>query len=77
MRDAAAGAPEAQRRGQRITEPSEPIPVRVWVQARQSGAFEAEGHVIAWTATQVHVRYIDKHGREGFVWVWANAVTRR
>jgi hypothetical protein len=57
-------------------EPDEPIPVRVWIQARQSGEFLAEAHAIAWTDKQVRVRYIDKHGREGFVWLWADAVTR-
>lgn len=77
MRDAAANAPESQRRGQRVVEPTEPIPVRAWIQARQSGEFEAEAVAIAWTEKQVHVRYLDKQGREGFAWLWATAVSRR
>lgn len=77
MRDTAHSAPEKQRKGSRIVEPSDPIPVRAWIEARQSGAHECDGHAIAWTDRQVHVRYIDTHGREGWAWVWASAVTRR
>jgi hypothetical protein len=51
--------------------------VRVWVIQRQTGEFEAEGLAVAWTDRQVEVRYTDPHGREGFAWVWASAVTRR
>ncbi len=76
-RDAAHEAPKEQRTGQRVVGPSDPIPVRVWIEARQSGNHECDGHAIGWTERQVHVRYISTHGREGFAWVWANAVTRR
>ncbi|WP_166850868.1 hypothetical protein [Isoptericola sp. BMS4] len=76
MRDAAHGAPQEQRVGERIIEPTDPIPVRVWIEARQSGNHECDGYAIGWTDRQVHVRYIDTHGREGWTWVWANAVTR-
>ena len=77
MRDAAHDAPKEQRRGQRVVESSDPLPVRVWIQAHQSGNHECDAYAIGWTIRQVHVRYIDPHGREGFAWVWANAVTRR
>ena len=77
MRDGAHQAPKGQRDGQRIVEPPQPLPVRVWVQAGQSGDQLCDGHAVAWTAQQVHVRYLDKHGRQGWAWVWANAVTRR
>ena len=76
LRDAAAGAPEAQRRGQRVVEPSDPIPARAWIQARESGEVQVDAFVIGWTERQIHVRYLDPHGREGFVWLWATAVTR-
>lgn len=77
MRDAAHDAPKEQRGTQPVVEPSDPLPVRVWIEARQSGNHECDGHAVAWAGKQVHVRYIDRHGREGWAWVWANAVTRR
>ena len=76
-RDGAYSAPKEQRERQRVVEPSDPIPVRVWIEARQSGNHECDAHAIGWTDRQVHVRYVDIHGREGWTWVWANAVTRR
>ena len=77
MRDNAHEAPREQRAGQHVVETSTPLPVRVWIEAHQSGNHECDAHAIAWTARQVHVRYIDPHGREGWAWVWANAITRR
>jgi hypothetical protein len=76
-RDAAHSAPQEQRQGGRVVEPLDPVPVRVWIEARQSGDQECDGHATAWTDRQVRVRYIDIHGREGSTWVWASAVTRR
>jgi hypothetical protein len=77
MRDMPDQAPAKQRDSARVVRPLTPLPVRVWVVQRQTGAFEAEGLAVAWTQRQVEVRYCDPHGREGFVWVWAGAVTRR
>lgn len=77
MRDSATDSPELQRRGHAVTRPETPLPVRVWVEQRQTGAFEADGEATGWTDRQVHVRYIDPHGRQGYAWVWASAVTRR
>ncbi|MGF0117413.1 hypothetical protein ACQFYA_13985 [Promicromonospora sp. Marseille-Q5078] len=77
MRDTAADAPGEQRRGHTVTQPETPLPVRVWVVQRQTGAFEADGEATGWTDRQVHVRYLDPHGRQGYAWVWASAVTRR
>lgn len=77
LRDAAEEAPGKSRTDARIVRPLEGIPVRAWIVSRQSGEQVVDGEAIAWTASQVHVRYVDKHGREGFAWVWANAVTRR
>ncbi|QAY69066.1 hypothetical protein [Xylanimonas protaetiae] len=76
-RDAPEQAPRQQRDAARVTRPETPLPVRVWVTQRQTGTFEADGLAVAWTDRQVEVRYDDPHGREGFVWVWASAVTRR
>ncbi|ANC31449.1 hypothetical protein [Isoptericola dokdonensis] len=77
LRDCAEEAPAAQRRDARVTRPDDPPAIRVWLTARQTGEFEADGHATAWTDRQVHVRYLDPHGREGFAWVWASAVSRR
>ncbi|WP_425956135.1 hypothetical protein [Xylanimonas sp. McL0601] len=77
VRDSPEEAPRRQRDSAQVTRPETPLPVRVWVTQRQTGAFEADGLAVAWTDRQVEVRYSDPHGREGFVWVWANAVTRR
>lgn len=69
-------APRKAREGKRVTEAASPTPVRAWLKNRES-EFQADGEALAWTSTQVHVRYIDPHGREGWAWVWASAVTRR
>lgn len=52
-----------------------PIPVTAWIHTRH-GHVEVEGVALAWTHKAARVRYIDEHGREGFAWLWANAVTR-
>lgn len=62
--------------GEPITRPERGLPVRTWLHTSE-GDVEADGVAIAWTPRAVHVRYFDQHGREGFVWVWASAVTRR
>lgn len=77
LRDAAHAAPQEQRQHDRVVEPTDPMPVRVWIEARQSGDQECDGDAVAWTERQVRVRYTDVHGREGSTWVWASAVTRR
>ncbi|WP_454730376.1 hypothetical protein [Cellulosimicrobium protaetiae] len=77
MRDHAEEAPELARRGVAIVRPGEGIPVRVWVTQRQSGEAQVDGEAIAWAGRQVHVRFIDGRGREGWAWLWADAVERR
>lgn len=77
LRDYAEEAPESARVGDRVVRPDQPIPVRAWIVQRQSRESEALGEALAWTSRQVQVRYIDAHGREGWAWLWANAVTRR
>ncbi|MGE9350206.1 hypothetical protein ACQP60_12120 [Isoptericola variabilis] len=77
LRDAAEGAPGRSRDGAHITRPERGVPVRAWITSRQSGEQLVDGEATAWTDAQVHVRYVDSHGREGFVWLWAGAVTRR
>ncbi|WP_447925561.1 hypothetical protein [Georgenia muralis] len=61
--------------GDPVTHPETPVPVRAWVHNR-TGHHLVDGAAVAWTKTAVRVRYTDEHGREGFAWVWANAVTR-
>lgn len=77
MRDSAMGAPGKARIGQREVRTSDPVPVWVWLTLRMGGDYRAKGEALGWTEDQVWVRYIDTIGREGFVWVWANAVRRR
>jgi hypothetical protein len=59
-----------------VTRPDPPLPVRAWIHTR-TGHEAVDGVAVAWTSRAVRVRYADGHGREGFVWVWANAVARR
>jgi len=77
MRDYAEEAPEGARRDERIVRPEAGVPVRAWLRQRQSGEAEVSGEAVAWTPRQVHVRYVDKNGREGWAWLWASAVTRQ
>lgn len=76
IRDAVEEAPIKARNGVAVVRPPEPMPVKAWVTQRQSGSFEADALAVAWTDRQVEVRYQDKHGREGFAWLWASAVRR-
>lgn len=77
--EAAQGAPSEARRFQRAVRPEPPIPVWVWLVMGMNSdqSYRAEAEALAWTENQVSVRYVDNQGREGFVWVWANAVKRR
>ncbi|KAE8763921.1 hypothetical protein [Georgenia thermotolerans] len=59
-----------------VTRPDEPLPVRAWIHTRR-GHEAVDGVAVAWTQRAVRVRYTDGHGREGYAWLWANAVTRR
>lgn len=77
LRDYAHEAPELARRGVAIVRPEEPIPVQAWITQRQSGESRVAGEAIAWAGRQVQVRYLDPHGREGWAWLWADAVERR
>ena len=61
--------------GQPVTQADSPLPVAAWIHTRQ-GHSCVGGVAVAWTPRAVRVRYVDDHGREGFVWVWASAVTR-
>ncbi|UTT61274.1 hypothetical protein [Cellulosimicrobium cellulans] len=77
MRDHAEEAPELARRGVTIVRPPEGILVRAWITQRQSGEARVDGEAVAWAGRQVHVRYLSPNGREGWVWLWADAVERR
>ncbi|RZS59783.1 hypothetical protein EV386_0015 [Xylanimonas ulmi] len=77
IRDGAEQASANARDCQSVTTPDALIPARVWLTARQTGEFEADGRAVAWTPRQVRARYDDPHGRTGYAWVWSSAVTRR
>jgi hypothetical protein len=53
-----------------------PVRVRAWIVDGHGRDVEIDGEAIAWTPRAAHVHYFDANGREGFVWVWASAVTR-
>lgn len=76
LRDMAHSLPVAAR-GQSPTTPAAPVPVRVWVLTGRGTDVELDAEATSWTRRAVHVRYVDDHGREGFAWVWASAVSRR
>lgn len=81
MRHAAQQAPGKARNDVPVHRPADPRPVWVWLVMRELGDYRAKGEAIGWTTDpdcrQVWVRYRDEHGREGFVWVWADAVKPR
>ena len=54
----------------------EPLEVSAWILTRR-GHSRVDAIALAWTQKAVWIRYVDDHGREGFAWVWASAVTRR
>lgn len=68
---------ELARRDLEIARPAEPIPVRAWITAGQSGDMRVDGEAVAWAGRQVHIRYLDGAGREGWAWLWTDAVSRR
>lgn len=76
LRDAARDVP-ASVRSMDVVRPARPLPVRVWIVDAKGRDLEVDGVAIAWTTRTVNVRYVDRGGREGFVWVWASAVSRR
>ena len=76
LRDSARDVP-ASIRAVAIARPDRPIPVRAWIVDGKGRDLEVDGFAIAWTGRAVNVRYLDAGGREGFVWVWASAVSRR
>lgn len=76
MRDRAEEAPELARRGVAIVRPEAGVPVRARLTQRQSGEAHIDAEAIAWAGRQVHVRFIDGHGREGWAWLWADAIER-
>ena len=76
MRDMARQVPQKVLAGARVSRPEEPPRVRAWVIDGRGHDVEVDGEAVAWTTRAVHVHYQDPHGREGWVWVWASAVTR-
>lgn len=54
----------------------EAVPVQAWM-ATPQGDELVDGEAVAWSRRAVRVLYFDKHGREGYAWVWAYAVMRR
>ncbi|TRW47414.1 hypothetical protein [Georgenia yuyongxinii] len=61
--------------GTPVRQAGEPLPVSAWIHTRK-GHQLVDGVALAWTTKAARIRYIDGHGREGFAWVWAHAVTR-
>ena len=59
-----------------VTRPEEGAAVEAWIVTGKGDDVVVRGRAIGWTTRAVHVAYFDEHGREGFVWVWASAVTR-
>ncbi len=77
MRDMARQAPSQATAGEPVRRPEVAVPVRAWIVDARGRDVEVDGEAVAWTSRTVQVRYFDPHGREGFVTVWASAVTRR
>jgi hypothetical protein len=77
MRDMARQVPVKALGSDSITRPTEAPRVRAWIVDGRGRDVEVEGEAIAWTRRAVHLRYQDSAGRQGWVWVWASAVTRR
>lgn len=76
MRDMARQVPQKVLADARVTRPEEPPRVQAWIVDGRGRDVQVDGEAVAWTARAVHVHYEDPHGREGWVWVWASAVTR-
>ncbi|CAM3815966.1 Transposase [Occultella aeris] len=54
-----------------------PIPVKVWVSFPRTGFVQVDGRATAYSPRAGRVEFIDEHGRNGAVWVWATAIQRR
>ena len=76
LRDAARDVPAAVRT-EGVARPERQLPIRAWIVDGKGRDLEVDGVAVAWTSRAVNVRYIDSGGREGFVWVWASAVSRK
>ncbi|MBI9115675.1 hypothetical protein [Sanguibacter suaedae] len=63
--------------GQPITRPTESVPVQAWITDARGRDVLVTGEAVAWSPRAGYVHYADEHGREGYVWVWASAITRR
>jgi hypothetical protein len=77
MREMARQVPSKAYAGERITRAATPVPVSAWLVDARGRDVLVEGEAVAWTSRTVHVHYFDQAGREGFVWLWASAVSRR
>ncbi|VTR77230.1 hypothetical protein CHMI_02000 [Cellulomonas hominis] len=77
MREMARQVPARAYAGARVTRPDEAPQVRAWIVDAHGRDVQVDGEAVAWTDRVVHVHYVDDHGREGWAWVWASAVTRR
>jgi hypothetical protein len=77
MRDMARQVPSRAASTLPVTRPARPPSVSAWIVDGRGRDVEVAGSAIAWTSRTVLVRYVDANGREGTVWVWASAVTRR
>lgn len=76
LRDAARDVP-ASVHATAVVRPDRALPVRAWIVDGKGRDLEVDGLAVGWTSRAVNVRYLDAGGREGFVWVWASAVTRK
>lgn len=74
--DAGREPPKESRARERETRAADPIEVEVWIDCNRSRYKRFSGVALAWTQSQVYVRYVDDNDREGTGWVWANAVRR-
>lgn len=76
MRDWATDVPLAAR-GAPVKDLDPAVPVRFWAHVSGEGYIQMQGRATAYTPISGHVVYTDEHGREGSVWAWASAITRR
>ncbi|NYI60272.1 hypothetical protein [Cellulomonas soli] len=60
-----------------IQRPDIPVPVTAWIINGRGRDVEIAAEAVAWTKRTVSLHYFDADEREGWVWVWASAVTRR
>lgn len=77
LRDMARQVPAKAASTLRVTRPSDPPEVIAWIVDGRGRDVEVHRVALAWASRTVLVRYTDANGREGTVWVWASAVTRR